>query len=228
MAQNRLPGPLAGATLPSLDNLGTLSRSASFAPGPITVGRRGAALTPGLFTASKQVDVDAYLAALGMSAAVDKVRERVEVAATFFERFFSNKSQSQVVDYLKGIDFSKEVRVVALAATAPVGSLLQQHLVGNRPGNFFTKSGFGIHQLGIARGNRALTRFRVVAGGTPVLVSRTTGVSDTWTPGRTLNVYSPTPGRGAHRPPGRAGELVGGGGVQIVIPDPVTNSVQRV
>lgn len=232
MATTRLPGPLAcGEDLASIDG-GTLCRSENFAPGtiglfaeqPLSVARFEWPSEQEVIPVAK-VDVDKYLQALGKPGAPSQVRERVERAADYFETRFPVKTMTEIVGYLRAVDFSLDVRAVKLAAIAPVGSTLIQNVASGRPGNFFTKPGYAADRLGIATGNRLFRRFRVTSGSAEVLVSTAAPVSDTWTPGRTRNVYTPLPGRQPWQPPGRAGELVGGGGLQIVIPNPISYCV---
>ena len=229
MASIRFPAPLGSAEMRSSIDEGTLCRAASFAPGPIAwihawpITQEPIRWLPAQLVVEivSKFDVDKYLEGLGKSDAPPMVRERVEQAAEYFETRFENRTETQIVGFLKGIDFSFDVRVVALASIAPVGSILIQYVASGRPGNFFTKPGYAFDQLGIASGSREFRRFRVVSGAAQVLVTTASPVSDTWTFGRTANVYTPVLGRQPWQPPARAGELVGGGGLQIVIPDPV-------
>ncbi len=229
MATTRFPAPLGlGANFPAIGD-GTLCRAASFAPGsiglqveqPLTCDTAVWLADQEAVETAPQIDVDKYLQALGKPGAPQAVRERVEEAAQYFETHFPTRTVTEIVGFLKGIDFSLDVRVVALASIAPVDSILIQNVASGRPGNFFTKPGYAVDQLGIAQGSREFRRFRVNSGGGMVLVSTAAAVSDTWTPGRTLNVYTPILGRQPWQPPARAGELVGGGGLQIVIPNPL-------
>ena len=153
---------------------------------------------------------------------------RVHTAAVFFETRFRGKQFTEVTEYLKGIDFSQEVRQVKLVAEAPWQSTLVQYVAGDRPGNFFSKSGYPADRLGIALGVRRLRRFRVTNAGVDVLVCTAAPVSDTWTPGRTRDVYSPVQAPWPWQAPQRAGELTGGGGLQIIVPDPVTAYLEPV
>jgi len=229
-----LPGP-AGLSLQSdtVDD-GTLCRMASPRPGPLGFPVLAAPLSglplEALARARKavEVDVDAYLRALGKPGAPPLVRARVQTAAAFFETRFRGKQFTEVTEYLKGIDFSQEVRQVKLVAEAPWQSTLVQYVAGDRPGNFFSKSGNPADRLGIALGVRRLQRFRVTNAGVDVLVCTAAPVSDTWTPGRTRHVRSPVQARLPGQAAQRAGELTAGGGLQIIVPDPVSAYLEPV
>ena len=213
---------------------GTLCRVSSPRPGPqglpiLAAPPGGLPLEPlARDRKTAAVDLDAYLRALGKPGAPPMVRARVQTAAVFFETYFRGKRFSEVTEYLRAIDFSQEVRVAKLAAEAPWQSTLVQYAVGDRPGNFFSKSGYPADRLGIALGVRRLRRFRVANAGVDVLVCTAAPVSDTWTPGRTRDVYTPVQARLPWQPPQRAGELTGGGGLQIVVPDPVSAYLELV
>ncbi len=172
--------------------------------------------------------VDQYLQAIGKPGAPKLVRERVKLAADYLATHFPTKSTLDIVGFLKAIDFSRDVREVRLAAIAPVQSILIQYMGNRGAGNFFSKPGYAADRLGIAEGSRTFRRFRVISGSAMALVCTAAPVSDTWTQGRTLNVYSPLPGRAPGSPAGRAGELVGGGGLQIILPDPLSYYVTPV
>ena len=73
----------------------------------------------------------------------------------------------------------------------------------HRLGVFYTKVGTYLDRLGIAPGSRSFMRFRVNNRVT-VLESRTAGIADTWT----------TEG---------SKSLVGGGGVQYILPQAAAN-----
>ena len=229
MAIRHFPTPLGSETnSPSIDD-GTGSRAVSAVPGvigeffdqPLSCDAVVWLPDQAVVDVDAKVDVVKYLQALGKLRAPQLVRERVEQAAEYFELKFPTKTVTDVVSLLQGIDFSREVRVIALAAIAPVNSILIQHVASGRPGNFFTKPGYAVDQLGIAKGSREFRRFRVTSGGTQVLVSTAAPMSDTWTSGRTATVYTPVVGRQPWQPAAQAGELAGGGGLQIVIPDPL-------
>jgi len=224
------PGPLGLSPDDLLIDTGTLCRATSPLPGPqgfvpTAVALPAASKAVQVERRASRVDVDAYLQALAKPKAPPLVRQRAERAAAFFETRFLGKSFAQIMDYLRGIDFSKDVRVVKLAAVAPYQSDLIQYVAGNRPGNFFAKPGVAHDRLGIALGTRQFRRFRVTNIGVDVLVCTATQISDTWTHGRTLDVYSPIPGHQPWQPPTRAGQFARGGGLQIIIPDPVQNYV---
>lgn len=197
-------------------------------PAPSPLGPSAAqAAVPESEPGPAKATVDKYLEALGKHTVPPLVRERVLTAVGFFETQFSGKSFADIVGYLKAIDFARDVQVKPLAAVAPMNSELVQYVASRQgPGNFFTKSGYPPEALGIATGNRQFQRFRVSNGNVPVLVCAAAATSDTWTPGRTRTVTTPQPLRPPGAPPGRAGELVGGGGLQIVIPDPVASYVR--
>ena len=128
-------------------------------------------------------DLDHYLQAIGKPGAPPLVRERVQLAAGYFETRFPAKSTLDVVAYLKAIDFSRDVREMRIAAIAPVQSILIQYTANRGAGNFFSKPGYAADQLGIALGGRTFRRFRVISGSAMVLVCTAAPVSDTWTQG---------------------------------------------
>jgi hypothetical protein len=233
MASFTIPGPAGLGLRSSAIDSGTLCRAATSPPGPVGLigtGTQWLADAPAAEpeTPPAGIDLDAYLQAITKPQAPPQVRQRVQIAAEFFESRFQAKSFDQIVAFLKGIDFSKDVRISKLAAMAPHDSHLIQYVAGGRPGNFFARPGVAHGQLGVALGTRQFRRFRVVNIGVDVLVSTAAPMSDTWTHGRTMDVYSPIPGHQPWQPPARAGEFAGGGGLQIIIPDPVGRYVELV
>lgn len=229
MASIRQPGPVNLHVAGPVVDQNTLCRATSPRPGPIgvTAGRDNwledlsARFQPAERSLLSKGELDDYLRDLGKPGAPPLVRQRVLDAAVYFERHFAARSFDDLVGYLRGIDFSLEVTVCNLAAVAPLDTILVQYTAGGQPGNFFTRPGWAIDRLGIARGSRQFRRYRVVACGVDVLVSTAAPVSDTWTWGRTRNVYSPVVRQEPWQSPARAGELVGGGAQQLVVPDPV-------
>jgi len=149
-------------------------------------------------------NADEWLAALGKSKAPPLVRQKLEVALKFFRERFPSRTAAQVEGYLKGMDLSQEVRVVTLSP----GTEVVGYGDPGKLGLYYTKPGTDLDRLGVADANRQFMRCRVRTP-VPVLESTTTGVADTWTPGRT-----PTFPTGSKT-------LAGGGGTQYVIPDAV-------
>lgn len=156
-----------------------------------------------------------YAKALARDMMPEVQRARMREALGFFENngmsvlADSGDVNQKVVSLLKGIDLSSEVKVTKLKP----GDIVTQWS-GGPVGEWFSFSGQSPEALGIARGGRELRRFRVKQE-VEVLQSRAAGIADTWTPQRTLDVYSPTPGG---KNIAAAGELAGGGGKQMVIP----------
>ncbi len=228
MAGNYQPGPIGLIDMGNIDE-GTLCRASSSPPGIVGGEMLRTEDKPNVHGSPVGLlgSVGDYLRALGKPGAPPPVRDRVGLAARFFASSFPDKSFEDVVGYLKGIDFSHDVQVGKLNDLLPPNTELVQYQDPNRPaGNFFAKPGHGADDLGIASGNRRFKRYSVQKGFVNVLVAKTAPVSDIWTQGRTMNVYSPLVGRQSGQPLGRAGELVGGGGTQIVIPDPVDSYVK--
>ncbi len=129
------------------------------------------------------------------------VGKRIACAGEFFADH--GFAIDDIVQLLRGIDFSKDVVIRNIKGSTEV--FTQRIKQGRDPGNWFSKSGFSFHDIGIAKGNREYKLFKVnssVNHEIQVLESYATPVMDFWTTrGKTL----PT----------------GGGGLQIVIPNPL-------
>lgn len=199
-----------------------------------------------------------WLNKLGRPKEPPQVRQKIKMAGEFFSNYVDD---AKVVEFLKGIDFSKNVGRTTFLRDGPsksskgrsamtVGPSPQSIEVdpnnilvqwsGSRVGNWFSKSGVSADKIGLSDARRRLRYFRVKKD-VSVLESYAIETSDTWTPGRTRNVTSPQldlrpkSGPWGSRKPekgivpeldtnpvaGKAGELVGGGGKQYFVPDPM-------
>jgi hypothetical protein len=181
-------------------------RVAEKAPSRVAAGRY-------TFRLLDDLEVDSFLKLLGKSNAPVLVRERVALAGGFLMHHF--KSASSALDYLKGIDLSKPVKVVPLEA----GQIITQHWSA-KLGNWFSKSGVSTYELGISEGTRQLKRFAVKAESF-VLESRAAATADSWTQGRRLDRWVPGRNGATGEIEGKAAEYVTGGGIQYVFPNAV-------
>ena len=183
--------------------------------------------------------VDFFLTALGKQGAPPMVREKVRLGGGFLVHHFKNPGT--VVDYFKGIDLSRDVKVVPLDP----GQVVTTRFAGGL-GNWFSKSGVATQQVGLSSAGRQYKTFHVTRR-TYALESRSAATVDTWTQGRTMQTNMPraaTPnipqsliggvrspgtamqqrinasvGLGKRGPIATAGEFVSGGGIQYVVPE---------
>jgi hypothetical protein len=145
--------------------------------------------------------IDKWLAAAGKSAHVSpEVRERVIVAAQFIE---NSARLADASPYLRGIDFSKPVRVCNRLPDGVYVQFVDHHL-----GSWFTSTGLTPSQVGLARGDRDQRRFRP-AGAVAALESTASSVKDFWSGGRRQESVDPRSGK--------VGEMTAGGGVQYLV-----------
>ncbi len=141
--------------------------------------------------------VEQWLQVLGKPGAPALVRGRLETALKFFQEYLpALKDLEKIRGFLRGIDFSKNVRMTNLTKGT--------ELIGYKdPSNpytlFFTKVGTGMDRLAVSTKGRQFFRY-VVESEAPVLESFASGMVDTWT---TAGVK----------------ELVSGGGIQYIIPN---------
>jgi hypothetical protein len=141
---------------------------------------------------------------LGLTNEPVLVRARIATAADFLERHDLNQ------DYLKGIDFSKEVHEVTLDPGF--------HLIAYRPdpvpgaeswnpfGLFYTEVGTSAYEIGIKPDKRIYVRY-IVEKAARALKSRAAGIAVTWAKGPRY--------------------LAGGGGWQYIVPG-ADNALRRI
>jgi hypothetical protein len=99
--------------------------------------------------------------------------------------FHQFKNPGSVLGYFKGIDRSREVKIVALEP----GQIVTTRFAGTL-GDWFAKSGVATQQIGISAAGRHLESYRVTRQ-IQVLESRSASTVDTWTQGRTRQVIAP-------------------------------------
>ena len=176
------------------------------------LGRGFARYLEGNRAAQLKIRTAAYLDALGRSREQPLVHDRAAVAVEFLERNFPQKD---VLGYLRGIDFSRPVEVVTLQP----GMTLVQY-TGARIGNWFSRPGFSVRNMGISEAGRDRLIFRVDKP-TQALRSRAAATTDSWTRGGRGDVKSPVTqgGAGGNGPKVRPAEFVDGGAEQYVIPN---------
>ena len=160
-------------------------------------------------------------------------REGAELALRFMEEKPNLVSNGDIEGWLKGMDLSQAVqrtnvnagetlvgylqlKTEVLAqikanpsqAKAIIGALKPSEVV---VGRFFTRSGTSVRQLGIADQNRIFCRFKFNRSAS-ALESTASPIKDTWT----VRAGGRTTSKGTQW---RNGQLVGGGGRQLLIPD---------
>jgi len=127
---------------------------------------------------------------------------RIITAGQFIENS-ARFAESDASGFLRGIDFSKPVKV---CNRLPDGIYVQ--FVDHHLGAWFTHTGLRPDQVGLAEGQRKPKRFRpvgVVAG----LESTASAVKDYWTKGGIPESLDPTSGR--------RGQWTQGGGTQYLV-----------
>jgi hypothetical protein len=166
-------------------------------------------------TAGLEADAEVWLIKLGRTGEPPMVRGRIGTAARFLLR---NKSEGEVLDHLKAIDFSREVKEVTISKN----DILVQRYNG-RVGEYFARTGTPGENLGISMAGRIFKRYRLKPGFQSIraLESNTTPVVDTWTKGRALQVQIGSKGvfAGEDVTIIRGGEYTGGGGRQLMVLD---------
>ncbi|MGK3997204.1 hypothetical protein [Sorangium sp. So ce1024] len=179
------------------------------------------------------LEVDSFLKALGKQSASALVRQRVAKAGGFLMHHF--KDAGSALNYMRGIDLSKEVNIVQLSP----GQIITQHYdasglgaaavqklehlkgemspqaLGLRLGSWFSRTGVASQNLGISQGVRRVIKLRVTKA-VYILESTASHTVDFWTWGRTADRYVPI-GSASDRVM-KAGEFASGGGVQLVLP----------
>jgi len=139
------------------------------------------------------------------------VRQNVKLTAEFLSR--KGISPEKMPEILRGIDLHSPVTIELLTK----GTKLTQRVSGST-GRWFSKRGVSERNLGISSSNRQYQVFEVTQY-VEVIQSKAAGISDTWTQGRTRDVYSPNSAAGIDQPKLKAGELTSGGGLQYFIPE---------
>ncbi len=193
-------------------------RGMTFAVRRMSASRLGRGIAAFLKTkAFEEETISYYLKLLGKPKEPPLVRQRVGIAIRFF-RDVAKMPHEEMVGMLKGIDFNSPVEVTSLN----VGDIVGQNVRSGAKflGNWFARVGYATEDLGLAKGNRTLQRFRIKRA-LPSLKSRSAGIIDSWTPQRSPDVTlrRPAPG-GAGAPVETPGEMARGGGEQFFVPKP--------
>ncbi len=165
--------------------------------------------------AGLEADAEVWLIKLGRPGEPPLVRARVGTAARFLLR---NKEEDEVLNHLKAIDFSKDVKNVTISKE---DILIQRY--SDRLGEYFARIGTPGENLGISMAGRTFKRYRLKEGVQSVsaLESSTTPVVDTWTKARARQVQIGSRGKfgGENVTIIRGGEYAGGGGRQLMVLD---------
>lgn len=193
-----------------------------------------AKLTPAPLQRYLAFTVEEWLYKSGYRRIAPRARAGALEALRFFETKRNFVSENSILGWLKGMDLSKtvtstvlppkqvvigymQVNPLILAKIRAHPSRARELIAGLKGGDmeigrFFTRSGTSSRQLGIGDQNRIYCKFEL-GSGVSALQSTTAPFRDTWTlPG--VNVVKLPSGNEAHR-----GQLVGGGGMQYLIPD---------
>ena len=142
-----------------------------------------------------------WLAAAGKTANVSpQLRERVITAGQFIE---NSARAENTCDLLRGIDFSKPVKVCNCLPQGVYVQFVDHHL-----GSWFTYKGLLPDQVGLAGGYRERKLFMPI-GPVAALESTAKGIKDWWTPGRLKESWDPIQRK--------FGQLTSGGGVQYLV-----------
>ncbi len=152
--------------------------------------------------------IEECLILLGKPKAPPLVRERLEVALKYFRKSLSGRDWDTILGFLKGIDFSKPVRLTTLRR----GEMLAKYGYPERPGSFLTKIGTGMDRLGINPKERSFFRYEVVED-VEVLESHVAPIADTWTDKGTV----PVRGRDGAILKANKKYQAGGGGTQYIV-----------
>jgi len=152
--------------------------------------------------------VEEWLILLTKPKAPPLVRERLEVALTYFRKYFPGRPWDSVLGYLKGIDLSKPVQPTTLRR----GEFLAMYGNPDRPGMFLTKIGTGMDRLGINPKDRVFVRYEVVQD-VEALESHAASYADTWTDRGKIPMRTPS---GAVLEADKKYQA-GGGGTQYIL-----------
>ncbi|MEM0984192.1 MAG: polymorphic toxin type 46 domain-containing protein [Planctomycetota bacterium] len=151
--------------------------------------------------------IAAWLAAAGKSGKVPPaVRDKIITAAQFIE---NTARQRDASGFLKGIDFSKEVKVLN---KLPNKVFVQY--VGKHKGMWFTETGLTPDLVGIAEGSETTKRLRKLykpSGNVAALKSTASSVKDTWTIEKVLKIKDPAVKKKV---------MTRGGGTQYIVANP--------
>ncbi|MBL8750129.1 MAG: hypothetical protein JNK78_13270 [Planctomycetes bacterium] len=178
------------------------------------VGKR--VQTPALY-AARVSRIDRLIAGIGTKHQVPQIRQRITVALTFFEESFPKMNDEALLSRLRAIDFHGTVEVVELPkGTRLVAYKSSEHVLHPEAllkGDYYATSGTPAERLGIVAEGRTLVRYETTQS-VKVLRSRAAPAMDRWSPDRTPTF------EGVRTASGRfeSGQMVGGGGVQYILP----------
>lgn len=170
-----------------------------------------------------EILVQKWLDKLGTPKKPPLVRERVLQAVKYMQKHFPDKSDRQLLGYLKAIDFSKPVKVVDIA---PTDVLIQFYHPKFGLGNFFTpkRGAAPVGRLGVFQGPRTFTLWRPKQR-LKALESNASGVRDFWTATKKIKKKIQVKDPATGKPTGETkevevfvSEFVDGGGKQFMLP----------